>query len=286
MLVQHVDEIHEILRRAVARGRREVAGRLVAPRAVERMLGDRHQLDVREALLAARSRRAARRFRDNVGSRLPLAAPRAEMHLVDRDRRVERVAGAARRHPRVVAPIVVERPRARGRRRRRLGEQCERVGLVQFARPSRRDDADTCRRRRARRRRRCLPRCPMHPGAVRADGRRRPSRSTRRSPQRAPRSAPRRGTWPRRGRAGSPASSTGGRACLPERGRRPGRPAWVRASIDRVETAAAKARFAALVQCYAVGRAVGSWDGGVFDRPRPGIGSPRIGTVTLAIGGN
>ena len=48
-LVQHVDEVHEVLRRAVARARREVAGALVAPGAVERVLHDRHQLDVREA---------------------------------------------------------------------------------------------------------------------------------------------------------------------------------------------------------------------------------------------
>ena len=48
-LVQAVDERHEVLRRAVARAGREVAGGLVAPRSVERMLGDRHELDVREA---------------------------------------------------------------------------------------------------------------------------------------------------------------------------------------------------------------------------------------------
>ena len=37
-LVQRIDQVHEILRRAEAAGRREVADRLVAPRAVERML--------------------------------------------------------------------------------------------------------------------------------------------------------------------------------------------------------------------------------------------------------
>ena len=47
--VQVIDEIHEILRRAVARCRREVARDLVAPGAVERVLHDRHQLHVREA---------------------------------------------------------------------------------------------------------------------------------------------------------------------------------------------------------------------------------------------
>ena len=44
-----VDQRGEIGGRAEAAGRREQAGRLIAPRAVERMLGDRHELDMREA---------------------------------------------------------------------------------------------------------------------------------------------------------------------------------------------------------------------------------------------
>ena len=44
-----VDQRGEIGRRAEAAGRREQAGRLIAPRAVERMLGHRHQLDMGEA---------------------------------------------------------------------------------------------------------------------------------------------------------------------------------------------------------------------------------------------
>ncbi len=50
--VERVDHRHQVLGRAVARGRREVAGDLVAPRAVERVLHQRHQLDVREAEVA------------------------------------------------------------------------------------------------------------------------------------------------------------------------------------------------------------------------------------------
>ena len=49
-LVQPVDHRHQIGGRAVAGGRREVPGRLVAPRAVERVLHDRQQLDVGEAV--------------------------------------------------------------------------------------------------------------------------------------------------------------------------------------------------------------------------------------------
>ena len=58
--VEGVHEGHEVVGRAVAAGRRVVADGLVAPGAVERVLGDRQELDVGEAHLASRSRRAAR----------------------------------------------------------------------------------------------------------------------------------------------------------------------------------------------------------------------------------
>jgi hypothetical protein len=47
-LVEVVHERHELLRRPVAGRRGEVPGRLVAPRAVERMLHQREELDVGE----------------------------------------------------------------------------------------------------------------------------------------------------------------------------------------------------------------------------------------------
>ena len=47
--VAGVDQCDEIFRRAEAAGRREQTGRLIAPRAVERMLGDRQEFDVGEA---------------------------------------------------------------------------------------------------------------------------------------------------------------------------------------------------------------------------------------------
>ena len=49
VLVQIVDEEHEVLRRSVAARRREVTGDLVAPRLVQRVLQHRHELDVSEA---------------------------------------------------------------------------------------------------------------------------------------------------------------------------------------------------------------------------------------------
>ena len=48
-VVQPVDELFELRGRAVARGWREKSGILVAPRAVERVLGERKELDVRVA---------------------------------------------------------------------------------------------------------------------------------------------------------------------------------------------------------------------------------------------
>ncbi len=51
VLVQVVDQIHEILRRAVARRGREVAGGLVSPGTVKGMLHHGQELDVREAHL-------------------------------------------------------------------------------------------------------------------------------------------------------------------------------------------------------------------------------------------
>jgi len=46
-LVHVVHEVHEVLWRAVATGGRKIARHLIAPGAVEGMLRDRHQLDMR-----------------------------------------------------------------------------------------------------------------------------------------------------------------------------------------------------------------------------------------------
>ena len=127
--VQVIDEVGKVLRRAIAGGRREVAGGLVAPRAVERVLGQRHQLDVREPhaqhVLGQRVRQLAVAHRPPVGP-----PPRAGVQLVHRDRRVQCVAPRALAHPRSVVPHGVELRDARGRARRQLGLQRERVGLV------------------------------------------------------------------------------------------------------------------------------------------------------------
>ena len=132
VLVEHVDEVHEVLGRAVAAGRREVADRLVAPRAVEGVLHDRQELDVGEAHVPdvfgedgghlAVGERAVALLRD--------AAPRAQVDLVDRDGGGEGVGRAAAGHPVGVAPAVVEVPDDGGRARGRLGVDAEGIGLL------------------------------------------------------------------------------------------------------------------------------------------------------------
>ena len=103
-LVQRVDEVAEVVRAAEA-GRRRVVGRdLVAPRAAERVLGDRQELDVREAGLGD--------VVDQLPGELAVGqphAPRAEVHLVDRHRRLVPLGTRAAGQPVVVGPLVVRR---------------------------------------------------------------------------------------------------------------------------------------------------------------------------------
>ena len=96
--MQRIDEARKALRRAVARARREQAERLIAPRAAERMLGDRQQLDMGEAHVGEiRDQAVDRDVPQRRGARVVRGPhPRREMHLVDRERRVRRVARGAR----------------------------------------------------------------------------------------------------------------------------------------------------------------------------------------------
>ena len=132
VLMQVVDEEHEVLRRAVPAGRREVAGDLVAPGLVERMLHHRHELDVREAHAAhvVGETRRELAVRQPAVAFLRHAHPRAKVHLVHGERRVAVVGRAAALHPAFVAPVVSEVPHDRGLAGRRLGVRGERVGLV------------------------------------------------------------------------------------------------------------------------------------------------------------
>ena len=115
-LVQRVDEEAEVVGRSVARGRRVVAGDLVAPRPVERVLHHRQQLDVREAerLHVLGEPRRDLAIGERAVAVLGHARPRAEVHLVDRAS--ARAPGRASRRARIQR-VVVPRVRVLGRRR-------------------------------------------------------------------------------------------------------------------------------------------------------------------------
>ena len=130
VLVQMIDEVHEVLRRAVARGRREIAGGLVAPGSVERMLGDRHQLDVREAHVAHVVARARARARGSSGNCRPCAATSRGAPRRSRSARRARCAAPRDAIHSPSLPLPLERPHPRAGRGRELAEEAERIGLL------------------------------------------------------------------------------------------------------------------------------------------------------------
>ena len=119
VLVQIIDQVHEVLRRSEARAGSVVAGDLVSPRAEERMLHHRQQFDVSESHVVhvvgqlgrelAVTQRAIAFFRH--------AHPRSQMHFVGRDGSVRLVAIMARPQPLVVVPLIIQFPHDRCRAR-------------------------------------------------------------------------------------------------------------------------------------------------------------------------
>src|SRR5204863_6432111 len=91
-LMKDINEVHEVLRSAIARAGRKVARGLVTPRAIKRMFGDRQELDVREALLHDIVGEPWRDIPIRRKARRILAPPRPDMQFVNRDGSVERVA--------------------------------------------------------------------------------------------------------------------------------------------------------------------------------------------------
>ena len=155
-LVARIDKVHELLRVAVARRGGIVAGRLVAPGAIEGMLHERHDLDMRVAhvahvvhelhrqvvvgveLAALRGEGIHRAGVVAVLVRLALrrvavALPRANMHLVDVQRLRHVVMAGAALEPRGVVPLIaVEGPQHARGTRRALGLKGVRIGLVEL----------------------------------------------------------------------------------------------------------------------------------------------------------
>ena len=143
VLMKHVDEVLEILRRAVAARRREKSSDLISPRAVKRVLHDRHELDVREVHLAHIVRQRLRDFAITHRTRAVIVdrpPPRSDMDFVDGDRRLDRVARLSIAHPAFVIPLVVEIPDDRCCFRRRFVMNSERVRFVDAVIVLTRDD--------------------------------------------------------------------------------------------------------------------------------------------------
>ena len=80
--VCRVDQCHEVVRRAEARGRRIVAADLIAPRAVEGMLRHRHQLDVRVTHVADVGNKLVGKLTVGVEAAVGIFLPRACVDLV------------------------------------------------------------------------------------------------------------------------------------------------------------------------------------------------------------
>ena len=155
-LVTRIDKVHELLRVAVARRGGIVAGRLVAPGAIEGMLHKRHDLDMRIAHVAhvvhelhrqvvVGVELAALRGEGIHGAgvvavlvglalrRVTVALPRANMHLVDVKRLRHVVVAGATLKPRGVVPLVaIEGPQHAGGTRRALGLKGIRIGFVEL----------------------------------------------------------------------------------------------------------------------------------------------------------
>ena len=126
--VHHVHEVHEVVRRAVARGRREVAGALVAPRVVERILGHGHQLHAVVAEVGGVLAQLVCERAVVVKIAVFAPPPRAEMHLVDVERTV--IDRLLCRKVRAVAPVVARKLVELARRAgARLGVEGVGVGL-------------------------------------------------------------------------------------------------------------------------------------------------------------
>ena len=155
-LVARIDKVHKLLRVAVTRRGGVIAGRLVAPGAVEGMLHERHDLNVRIAHVAHVVHKlhrqvvvgvelAALRGEGIHGAgvvavlvrfalrRVTVALPRANMHLVDiKGLRHVVMAGAALEPCGVVPFVVVKGPQHARRSRRALGLKGVRIGFVEL----------------------------------------------------------------------------------------------------------------------------------------------------------
>ncbi|MFK4686340.1 hypothetical protein ABIF39_008097 [Bradyrhizobium diazoefficiens] len=125
--VAGVDQRGKIFRRAEPAGRCIEAGRLIAPGAVERVLADGEEFEMGEPHVAGIGRQLLGQLAVGEPFIVALAPPRAEMDLVDRHRRRQRIDAVRRRaRPRQVRLVEHDGGRLRthlARERHRIGFQ-------------------------------------------------------------------------------------------------------------------------------------------------------------------
>ena len=125
--MKDIDEPSKAVGLAETRGRREVARHLVSPRSAVGVFGDRHQFHMGEPEGAHVVGQFGRELLPGVDA----VAPRAEVDLVHPHRSGRREHRTPRRHPLVVAPVVVRGTgNDAGVARRALGAAGHRVGLA------------------------------------------------------------------------------------------------------------------------------------------------------------
>ena len=121
-----VDERPQFVGAAVAAGGGEIAGRLVTPGFVQRVLRDRHQLDMGVAHVGGIGDQRFGKFAVRVAAAVRMAPPRSCVHFVDVHRRMQPVGARTPLEPRAVAPRMLRRP-AYPRRRCRAQLEALRV---------------------------------------------------------------------------------------------------------------------------------------------------------------
>ena len=135
MLVKIIHQVHELPRRAMTARRCEIAGHLISPAGVKRMLCDSHQLHVGVAHIVTVLRELMCRLRIGIEAVFLLAVllpPGAEMTLINRHRLCEGRRLRARTHPALVSPAIPREIRGhRCRTRTELCGKCIRICLIQ-----------------------------------------------------------------------------------------------------------------------------------------------------------
>ncbi len=129
LLVQMIDQEHQVLGRSKARRGGEIPRGLIAPGTVERVFRNRHQFDMRESEVVEVIGQQRRHL--SIAQKRAIApAPGSQMRLVDGHGCVEAIARAPPRHPINVAPAVIQIPCAGCSGRRQFAEKTDRICLV------------------------------------------------------------------------------------------------------------------------------------------------------------